>query len=83
MKEAIKAEKAIVRETGEEWGTHGGSRWKEREREGQGNTVDQSDIRYSRGRETRKRTGERGREEIERACRIIEPYMVTVKYEAI
>lgn len=60
----------------------------EREREGWRNTVDQSDIRCSRGRESEEKRSvgkerERDREEIERACSIIEPYMVTVKYEAI
>lgn len=38
---------------------------------------------FERERAKRKRTVEREREEIERACKIIEPYMVTVKYEAI
>lgn len=31
----------------------------------------------------KEQSGEREREEIERACQVIEPYMETVKYEAI
>lgn len=32
MREAITAEEEMVRETGEEWGTHGGSKAGDRER---------------------------------------------------
>lgn len=60
-----------------------------REREGRRAAVDQSDFgekregeRERERREKRNRV-EREREEIERACQIIEPYMETVKYEAI
>lgn len=55
------------------------------EKEGWRDTFDQSDFRCSRGgeRERKKRTVGRGREEIERASSVIEPYMATVKHEAI
>lgn len=78
----------MVRETGEEWGGRIGKlkRVIERESEEWRKAADQSDVRCSGGEgiEERRTVGrERGREEIERACRIIEPYMVTVKHEAI
>lgn len=47
-----------------------------------GETADQSDVRCLR-REKRTAGRDREREEMERACRIIEPYMVTVKHEVI
>lgn len=72
----------MVRErggAGDAWGKQSG---REREREGWRNTADQSDIQEDES-EKKELQGGREREEIERACRIIEPYMVTVKYEAI
>lgn len=58
----------------------------DREKEGWRDTFDQSDLDVQEGereRERKERTVGRAREEIERACRVIEPYMATVKHEVI